>query len=85
MKTVFSKPRSPQSFAVRLTRSLTALIRQPDGHEVLTQLAPGFVVLVVADPDSIGLVTVRDAQGQEYRLFLIDVKARGERLIVQAA
>ena len=74
-----------QSFAVRLTRSLTALIRQPDGHEVLTQLAPGVVVFVVPVPDSVGLVTVTDAQGQEYRLFLVDVETYGERLVIQAA
>lgn len=82
---MLSNSRSSQSFAVRLTRSLPAIIRQPDGHQVLTQLASGFVVLVAPDPDSIGLVTVRDAQGQEYRLFLVDVEARGERLVLQAA
>ena len=82
---MLSNPTLSQSFAVRLTRSLTAVIRQPSGREVLTQLAPGLVVLVVPEPDSIGLVRVRDAQRQEYRVFLVDVKARGERLVIQAA
>ena len=74
-----------QSFAVRLARRLTALIGQPNGREILTQLAPNFVVLGVPEPDSIGLVTVTDAQGQQYRVFLVDVEANGERLAIQAA
>lgn len=78
-------PKSSQSFAVRLTRRLTALIRQSDGHEVLTQLAPDCALLIVPEPDSIGLVKVSDVQGQEYRLFLVDVEAHAEHLVIQAA
>ena len=77
--------RSSQSFTVRLTRCLAALVRQPDGRELLTHLAPDLVLFVTSEIDSVGLVTVRDEFGQEYRLFLVDVEVHSERLALQAA
>lgn len=60
-------------------------MRQPDGRELFTRLAPDLVLFVTSEIDSVGLVTVADTLGQEYRLFFVDVEAHSERLVVQAA